>query len=81
MAKRSPTHLALGQAIRDCRAKLGITQEDLSRRSGLHRAYIGGVECGWRNPSFTNILKLADALEVRVSELFKRAERLQAAAK
>jgi transcriptional regulator with XRE-family HTH domain len=79
MADRSKKHLALGQAIRDVRASQSLTQEDLSRRSGLHRAYIGGVECGWRNPSFTNILKLADALGVKVSELFARAERLYAA--
>jgi transcriptional regulator with XRE-family HTH domain len=77
MAERSPIHLALGQAIRDFRAGERLTQEDLSRRSGLHRAYIGGVECGWRNPSFTNILKLADALGVKVSELFARAEKIQ----
>ena len=42
--------------------------------AGLDRTYVSAIERGERNPSLTNILELADALGVRVSELAARAE-------
>jgi transcriptional regulator with XRE-family HTH domain len=72
--ERSPDHAALGRAIRLSRSRRGISQEELGDRSGLHRTYVGGIERGERNPSFTNILRIAAALEVRPSELFTEME-------
>jgi len=76
VAQRSQAHVALGQAIRDYRARRRRSQEDLAYRSGLHRTYLGGIERGERNPSFTNILKVAEALDVPASDLLQRAEQL-----
>jgi len=76
VAQRSQAHVALGQAIRDYRARRRLSQEDLAYRSGLHRTYLGGIERGERNPSFTNILKVAEALDVPASDLLQRAEQL-----
>jgi transcriptional regulator with XRE-family HTH domain len=72
---RSPEHVALGRAIHELRAQAGISQEELARRSGLHRTYIGGIERGERNLSFANLLRVAGALGVRPSELLVRYER------
>lgn len=47
--------------------------------TGMHRTYLGGIERGNRNPSFTNIRKIADALEMPTSKLLKRAEELESA--
>lgn len=77
MAQRSSAHVALGAAIRDFRGRLGISQEALAELSGLHRTYLGGIERGHRNPSYANILKIADALDVPTSELVRRAEALE----
>jgi len=64
----------LGRAVREARADLRISQEELSLRTGVHRNYIGGIERGERNPSVVTIAKLADALELPPSELFREAE-------
>jgi CheY-like chemotaxis protein len=63
----------LGVAIRSQRISLGISQEELAHRAGLHRTYVSDLERGARNPSIESIEKLADALEVSVSKLFESA--------
>lgn len=77
MAERSQAHVALGLAVRDMRGRRGISQEDLASRSGIHRTYLGGIERGQRNPSYTNIRRIAEALRVQPSELLVRAEELE----
>ena len=60
-----------GERVREARKTLSISQEELSFRTGLDRTYISGIERGVRNPSLKNINKLAKALKVSVSSLFK----------
>jgi transcriptional regulator with XRE-family HTH domain len=74
MAARSPQHAALGLAIRQLRRARGVSQEAFAASCRLHRTYIGGIERGERNVSFANLLRIADALEVRPSELLDRYE-------
>ncbi len=74
--RRSPAHTAYGLAIRELRAARGISQETLAHAADLDRTYVSGIERGQRNPSLTNLLKLAAALDVKVSELAARAEAL-----
>jgi transcriptional regulator with XRE-family HTH domain len=59
-----------GKAIRRRRRELDLSQEELAEKSGLHRNYISGIENGKRNPSLKNIVKLAVALDISVSDLF-----------
>jgi CheY-like chemotaxis protein len=49
---------------------LGISQEELGGRAGLHRTYICDIERGARNVSLESIEKLARALEISVARLF-----------
>jgi DNA-binding XRE family transcriptional regulator len=76
VTRRSPEHAALGRAIRKLRLEQSISQEGLAALSGLHRTYVGGIERGERNVSFGNLLKLAAALGVPLSELVALAESL-----
>jgi transcriptional regulator with XRE-family HTH domain len=71
----SPTHRALGETIRSLREAQGLSQQGLADRAGLHRTYVGGIERGDRNPSFTNICRIAAALKQRPSQLLARSER------
>lgn len=75
MRKLSADHVALGDAIRARRAKLGISQEALADRCELHRTYVSSVERGERNIGYENLLKLAAALEWHGSELLRAAEK------
>jgi transcriptional regulator with XRE-family HTH domain len=76
VAARSKEHAALGRAIRELRLTTGLSQEAFADRCGLHRTYVGGIERGERNLSFSNLLRVAQALGVRPSELLVRYERL-----
>jgi len=58
--------------LRACRGRLGISQEELAGRAGLHRTYVSDIERGARNLSLESIDKLAKALGIPVSTLFSR---------
>lgn len=66
-----------GAAVRMQRERLGISQEELAARSGLHRTYIGGVERGERNLGLENIVRIARALRVPASALVAGTERVR----
>lgn len=68
-SQRSSAHVAFGNRLRAARRERGMSQDDLAARTGMHRTYVGGIERGERNPSLTNIVRLANALEVEVAEL------------
>lgn len=59
----------LGERIEELRRKKGLTQEELSEKAGLHRAYFWDVENG-RNISIRTGYKIARALGVKVKDLF-----------
>ena len=64
-----PALQALGASVRARRLKLGLSQDVLAAKTGLHRTYVGGIERGERNVSLLNICALADALLISVSDL------------
>lgn len=61
-----------GIKIRLIRENLGYSQETLGFKANLHRTYISQLELGQRNPSYTTLLKLANALSVNVHDLMDR---------
>lgn len=60
-----------GQRVREERIKLGLSQEELATRAGVHRTYIGMVERAEKNITLVNIYKISKALRIPISELFK----------
>ncbi len=53
-----------------------LSQEELSFRSGLTRAYLSGLEAGRRNATIISLEKLAEALGVQVEDLVRHPNHL-----
>ncbi len=68
-----PALVALGDAIRAERKLQGLSQEALADKAEIDRSYIGGVERGEHNIAIMNLLKIADALEVKISVLLEKS--------
>jgi len=62
--------IKFGQKVRDERAKLGLSQEELAGRAGVHRTYIGMIERAEKNITLENIEKIAKALKISIAEIF-----------
>jgi transcriptional regulator with XRE-family HTH domain len=66
---------ALGQRIRELRSKRGYSQEGFADLCGVHRTFMGSIERGETNLSFQNLVKVAAALEITLSQLVSGVEK------
>jgi transcriptional regulator with XRE-family HTH domain len=72
VAKRKDVLLrSLGARVRQCREHKEWTQEKLAERAELDRSYIAGIEAGLRNPSIKAVSRIAQGLDLTLSELLK----------
>lgn len=60
---------AMAIVIRRLRKKRKFSQEVLSGLAGMERSHLGMVETGGRIPNMYTIWRIADALDMRPSEL------------
>jgi transcriptional regulator with XRE-family HTH domain len=63
MAGQARVLLELGNRIRERRKALGWSQEKLAFFAAIDRSYLGGVERGERNPTFTVLCRIATSLK------------------
>ena len=63
----------LGEHIRTRRAALGYSQDTFADAIEMHRAYYGSIERGERNLTLTTLLRLAEGLGTKPSELLRGA--------
>lgn len=62
---------AMGYKIKELREEIGMTQAELSIKSGVSRTIINGLETGRTTTTTTDTLKkIAAALDKKVSEIF-----------
>ncbi len=66
---RNGLQARFGAAVKRRRNSLGISQEELAWRAGLHRTYITDIERGVRNITLRSVASLAKALDVSMSSL------------
>jgi transcriptional regulator with XRE-family HTH domain len=65
---------SLAEAVRRFRAARSWTLDDLAARSGVSRRLVVQIEQGEANPSIGTLLRLADALEVTLTDLVSAQE-------
>ena len=68
------TENELGKKIRMLRHKRGITQQELSYRTGISTPHISSVERGERHPSLLYAIRIAEALGVPIGYFCEGAE-------
>jgi transcriptional regulator with XRE-family HTH domain len=70
---KDPALIAFGAAVRNERARKGISQEELAHRSGIDRSYLGAIERGEQNSGLLHVVRICASLGVTTSELMARA--------
>jgi transcriptional regulator with XRE-family HTH domain len=66
----------LGRKIREIRKLRGLTQEKLGDKANLSYQFIGELERGKVNVSFDSLFRIAQALDMHISDLFTRQKEL-----
>ena len=66
----------LGLAIIKLRKEKGLSQEKFALEADVDRRYMSDLENGKRNPSLEIIEKIANRLEISISELFFEVEKI-----
>ncbi len=76
MAKISPKYagnenlVEIGRRIRAIRKAQRLSQEQLANDASLDRSYMGGIERGEHNFNIMTLIKIANALKIRIEKLF-----------
>jgi transcriptional regulator with XRE-family HTH domain len=71
---RAPSEI-FAERLKQARERLrGLSQSELAERAGLQAAAVSHFETGQRKPSFDNLRRLADALEVTTDYLLGRSD-------
>jgi transcriptional regulator with XRE-family HTH domain len=68
---------ALGDAVRALRQQAALSQETLAERSGLDPSAIARIESGRTDPTWGDVRRIAQALDVPLEELAELAEELE----
>jgi transcriptional regulator with XRE-family HTH domain len=78
MAESSTPSPAFQDRLRFAREARKLTQAELAEKSGLQPSAVSHFETGGRSPSFDNLKRLADALDVSTDYLLGRVDEIKA---
>ena len=62
--------MKIGTTIRTYRLQKGFSQGDIEKKTGLLRCYLSRVENGHTMPSLETLAKIAEALDLPISQFF-----------
>jgi ribosome-binding protein aMBF1 (putative translation factor) len=68
---KSDILIKFGKRVREERTKNNLSQEELASKAGVHRTYIGMIERAEKNITLENIEKIANALNLKLENLFR----------
>lgn len=60
----------LGKRIKNLRETAGLTQETLAEKAGISLDFLGKIEVSINKPGLRSLLKIANALNIEIKELF-----------
>ncbi len=60
----------IGNRIRQHRVRVNMTQNDLAIKCKFEKATMSRIESGKSNPTVRTLVKISNALDIHVSELF-----------
>ena len=66
--------IIVGKVIQEYREKKRLSQEVVSGLADIGRTHLSAIERGARKPTLETFFKIADALDVKPSELMKNIE-------
>jgi transcriptional regulator with XRE-family HTH domain len=64
----------LGKKIREIRRLKGLTQEKLGEKANLNYKFVGELERGKVNVSLDSLVRISQALEIYIGDLFRKRE-------
>ena len=73
--RRETISKKFGRAVRSARESKGLSQEKLAELAEVDRTYVSMIERSKRQPTLEVAQRIADALNVRLSEIIRRAEK------
>ena len=65
---------AIGRVIQEIREKKGMSQEVVSGLADIGRTHLSAIERGVRKPTLETFCRIADAMNIKPSELFRLIE-------
>lgn len=71
---QSYDHRITGRVIRRLRRERGMSQEVLSGLAALSRSHLAEIEAGKDNANVETLWRIAEGLDIRLSELIRRVE-------
>jgi transcriptional regulator with XRE-family HTH domain len=74
---RSPLHRALGEAIAELREEEDLTLEQLADKADMRFQLVSDLERGRTNPTLSTLARISAGLDIELSELIIRLERIR----
>lgn len=65
----TPINIAFGKRLVDLRKATGLSQEAFAFKCGIDRTYIGIIERGEKSPTLNTLNKIANGLNITLSNL------------
>ena len=66
--------MVVGKVIQEYREKRGLSQEVASGLADIGRTHLSAIERGIRKPTLETFFRIADALDIKPSELVRLIE-------
>jgi DNA-binding XRE family transcriptional regulator len=76
LKRKNPNHIFLRtiEQFKSLRIEQGVSHSRLAEKTGVSRPAISHIESGKRKPSLLLSLKLAKALQTKLSDIVRKAE-------